>query len=237
MQKIRNMKVNLLIICFTLLLNSFAELNNENGYKKAINFYNKYTKEFIQSELYKFKYHPRTHYDLISNDSNSFRVLVYEKNELRVLNSFGFISMFNLPVDTNYLNVEALFRNKNTGYELVIEKFEHTEYLISERTIEKTIRTEIKYDIPKDIIKVNPIEYFNEFERLRKKFGIINYFRAFNSKVIRLYFSSYDYLIYIPDNFQLEMEYNGYWEKKLGKGKKLDDNWYYFKSDKPLDVG
>lgn len=232
------MKVNLLIIiCFTLLLNSCAEQKNDNGFEKAKNFFNKYTKEFVQSELYKFTYHPRTQYDLISNDSNSFRVLVYEKNELRVINSFGFISMFNLPVDTNYLDVEALFRNENSGYELVIEKFGRAEYTISERTIEKITRTEIEYYFPKEIIENNPIEYFKELEEIRNKFGIINYFRVFNSKVYRLYFSSYDYLVYIPDNFQSEKEYKDYWEKELKKGKKLDDNWYYYKSDEPLDVG
>ena len=232
------MKVNLLIVfCFTLLLNSCSEQNNESGYEKSLNFFNKYTKEFVQSELYKFKYHPRTQYDLISNDSYSFRVLVHENNELRIINSFGFIKMFNIPVDTNYLNVEALFRNENSGYELVIEKFGRTKYTIPEKTIEKTTRTEIEYNFPKEIIENNPIDYFNKLEKLRNKFGIVNYFRAFNSKVIRLYFSAKDYLIYIPDNFHLEKEYKDYWENELKSGKKLNENWYYFRSEQSFDVG
>ena len=232
------MKLKLLIlICFVLLINSCTETDTEIGYKKALNFYEKHTKEFFDSELNKFRYHPRTQYDLIVNDSNSYRVLVKENKELFVINPYGFIKMFNLPVDSNYMHDKAFLNYENSEFIFEIENYEWIDYSVSDKTIEKTIITNIKYVFPKETIKNNPIKYFDNLEKLRNKFGIVNYYRTFDSKVIWIYFSSFDYLIFIPDNFQFEKEYKDYWEKELKNGKKFDDNWYYFKSEEPLDVG
>ena len=202
------MKLKLLIlICFVLLLNSCTETDIETGYKKALNFYEKHTKEFFDSELNKFRYHPRTQYDLIVNDSNSYRVLVKENKELLVINPYGFIKMFNLPVDSNYIYDKAFFNYENSEFIFEIENYEWIGYSVSEKSIEKTIRTNIKYVFPNEIVENNPIDYFIKLEKLRRRFGIVSYHRAFDSKIIWFYFSPYDYLIYIPSDFQFGKHY------------------------------
>ncbi len=227
-----------IITGLVIFLNSCVETDRETGYEKALEFYEKHTQEFFDSELSKFKYHPRTQYDLILNDSNLiYRVLVRENRELYVINPSGFINMFNLPVDTNYFHDKAFFRFENSEFIFEIENYECKNYSVSETVVEKTVRNNIKYVFPKETVENNPIEYFDKLEKLRNNFGIINYFRIFDSSVVWLYFSPYDYLIFIPDNFQFKEKYRDYWEKELKNGKKLDNNWYYFKSEEPLDVG
>lgn len=221
-----------------LLLNSCSKHESVDGYKKALYFHENYTTEFFESDLNNYQYHPRTQYDFLAvEEENSYRVLVRGNSNLLVISAYNFAERFNLPLDTNIVNGSATLNYENSEFTLEINNYDGMNYLISGNPIEKTIETNIRYVFPEEVIKNNPIAYFNSLEKLRNKFGIINYHRDSNGEVLWIYFTSFDYLIFIPDNFKFGANYKDHWKEKLKNGLKLDQNWYYFKNDKPLDVG
>ena len=174
------MRIKLLIlICFILIFNSCTQTDSEDGYLKAINFHEKYSKEFFESDLLKFNYEPRTQYDLVVNDStferDFFRLIIKDNEELYVINPHNFIKMFNLPVDSNYFYDDASVKYENTEFVIEIDDFESKHYQYSDSTIKKTNRSNVKYIIPTAIIENNPIEYFIHLDKLRMKFGIFSY--------------------------------------------------------------
>jgi len=137
-----------------LLLQSCSWNHKDIGFEKALNFYNTHSTEFLNSELYKFSYHPRTQYDFITQDSTSFRILIRDRKELLILNSLGFIKMFNLPVDTFYKDDRTIFSSDNFAFRMNIECFNYKKYSDSNGTINKEIRTNIKYTNVSHIKKV-----------------------------------------------------------------------------------
>ncbi|MBI9038476.1 MAG: hypothetical protein JEY97_10115 [Bacteroidales bacterium] len=224
----------ILIILIEILIYSCVEIDDNRGYEKVLKFHEKYSDEFLNSELNKFNFHIRTMYDYKVHDSISFRVLMRENVELLIINPYGFIETFNLPVDTNYIYDRAFFKKEDSLYLFRIENYNLKRYNVSKESVEKKIRTKIEYKFPIESIKNNPIEYFSELDTLRKKFGIFK-FKESSNKVLTIYFSRFDYLMYIPKNIQFEENNKDYWDKKLRAGKRLDDNWYYYKSKKPLE--
>ena len=234
------MKRNLIkLFAILLLFQSYSCKDNENGYEKALNFHENHLTEFFNSEFYKFRYHPRTHYHLINEDSISswFGVIIRGNKELLIINSSGFIKMFDFPIDTfenDYITILSL---ENSQFIMHIECIGYEDYLHSGDTINKKTTTNIKYTFPIESVTINPVDYFAEIEKQRIKFGIINYSRHDMSKYFNLYFSKHHYLTYIPSDSVLNEEQQKNREERLKSGIKLDDNWYYFKSEEALDVG
>jgi len=77
----------ILILFLIIFFTSIASEKGKNGYEKAMIFYEKYALDFIKSDLIKFNYHPRTQYDF-QNDSNSYRVLVSDKDNPNYSHSY-----------------------------------------------------------------------------------------------------------------------------------------------------
>ena len=225
-----------LIKLFTILLlfQSCSDKDKESGYEKALNFHENHLTEFFNSEFYKFRYHPRTHYHLIKEDSTScwFGVLTVGENEIRIINLSGFNKMFDLPLYNFYDEKWTILSFDNSEFTMDIECIHY-----EDNTIKRKSTANIKYTFPIESVKINPVEYFAKIEKQRNKFGIINYTRQDRSKYFNLYFSRYDYLTYIPSDSLLNEEQIKNREERLKRGIKLDDNWYYFKSEEALDVG
>jgi len=215
---------------------SFPSDKNVKGFVLAMKFYNNYATDFLNSDLIKFNYHPRTQYDFLT-DSNSYRVLVKDENNISIIGFIEFAKSFNLPLDTIVDYYWASLKCVNSLYILELGNNKFTDYQYLQEKIKKSIKTETKYEFTENVIDDNPLKFFNNLEKLRIKYGIINIKNIKAVGVVEIYFSSTDYLIYFPSDLIIDIKYQEYWDKKKKEGKKLDDNWYYYESDKPLDVG
>ena len=84
----------------------------------------------------------------------------------------------------------------------------------------------------------DPIQYFGKLRQMIYEYGIVTYDQTRLGGIIRVHLTAYDYLIYFPTDYKIEeQKFNDHWRDKQKNGKKLDKNWYYYKSEKPLDFG
>lgn len=214
----------LLAYIILILLNSCGANQREDidGWQLASDFHTKYANEFIQNdELIKYSYNPRSHFYLNTFDEGpSFRALIHDTTKLRVVifeNQGRFIEEFGFDLDTFPTFDRATVWTENGELKIQVDGHLNLNVL----NIEK-----------------NPLEQFNQFKKLLTKYGIVTYGELRIGRIIRIYFTAYDYLLYFPTNYKIDQsQFEEYWRNKKKQGKQLDQNWYYYQSDKPLDFG
>ncbi len=210
-------------IASILLLTMFScNLKREDGWQLATEFYEQYSHEFIKNgELLKYSYDPRTQfYYLTKNESKSFRCIARDSVELLIINLGGvhlFQHEFGIELDTAIEFSRAFLRNEKESLLL-------------------TLNDSIQINLFAS--KTNPVAYFNELKNLIEKYGIVTYGEIRLGGIIEVYLTAYDYLLYFPTDFKIEEEhFYQHWMNKRKNGRKLDENWYYYQSEKPLDFG
>ncbi len=195
---------------------------DQDGWKLATEFHANCATEFIQNdELQKYSYNPRSQFYYLSDDeSRTFRCLNRDSVELLIIN-FGsfdvFQREFKIKLDTIIDFERAKLVKELTDFRLVMND---------------TVSVKIK-SIGKD-----PVLYFSQLRKTIREYGIITYGQIRLGGIIKVYLTAYDYLIYFPTGYKIEEQhFEEYWQNKKKSGKKLDNNWYYYKSKKPLNFG
>jgi hypothetical protein len=211
----------LITFIFIILLTSCGT-TQQDGWQLASEFHEKYANEFIQNEeLLKYSYNPRVHfYFNTHNDRPTFRALIHDTTQLRVIifqNQDRFLKEFGIELDTFLTFSRATIYNENEELKLQANDSLNPEILKFDR---------------------NPLEHFNQLKNLVNKYGIVTYGELPIGGIIKVYLTAYDYLIYFPTNYQIDKpQFEEHWRTKEKQGKRLDNNWVYYRSDKPLDFG
>ena len=123
------------------------------------------------------------------------------------------------------------------NYILELELYIHSNKVINSDTIKSDIKTIGDFKIPKNLMS-DPIQYFSQLDKERENYGIVDFSRLRIGEIIEINFSATDYLLYFPPGSKIEeKQFRDYWNKKMKEGKKLDDNWYYYTRERPLDNG
>ncbi len=209
------------LLPLTILLNSCGT-TQQDGWKLASEFHENYANEFIHNEeLLKYIYNPRAHFYFNTHDeAPTFRALIHDTTELRVIifeNQDRFIQEFKLELDTFPSFGEATVRRENGELKLVVDDSLEIEILNFEK---------------------DPLTHFKKLRKLINKYGIVTYGKLRIGGIIEVYITANDYLLYFPANYKIEEpQFDERWRKKQKKGKQLDQNWFYYHSDKPLDFG
>ena len=207
------------LICLILIS---CNSHQSDGLQLATEFHTNYADEFIQNkELQKYSYNPRAQFYYLSDDeSQTFRCLSSDSTELTIINFGGFDIFqreFELETDTLIPFKRAELVKEQTNFKLMV----NDSLLIEIRSIGQ-----------------DPIHYFRQLRQLIDEYGIVAYGQIRLGRIIRVYLSAYDYLLYFPTGYKIgEKQFEEYWRNKQKTGKQLDENWYYYKSEKPLDFG
>ncbi|NMM47633.1 hypothetical protein [Marinigracilibium pacificum] len=214
--------MRLLITSILLITLTSCGTTQRDGWQLASEFHTNYANEFIQNtELLKYSYNPRAHfYFNTRNEEPTFRALIHDTTKLRVIifaNQERFLQEFGLEIDSIPTFGRATIWNENEGLKLQAD--------------DSLMFEIIRYD-------KNPLEQFNYLKNLVNKYGIVTYGELRIGGIIEVYLTTYDYLIYYPTNYKIsEPQFEEHWRNKQKNGRKLDKNWYYYKSEKPLDLG
>lgn len=207
---------------FFVVLNSCGTTQRD-GWQLASEFHANYAIEFIQnSDLLKYSYNPRSQfYFNPAIDSQTFRCWYFDSTELRILiydNFSLFNSEFGLELDSSFSFNRAT----------LIKKQDQLFLTINDETTKVAVRS----------VSKNPIDYFKSLKEDINKYGIVTYSELRIGGIIRVYLTAYDYLLYFPTNFQIdEPQFRERWSNKRKQGRKLDENWFYYRANKPLDFG
>jgi len=237
--QMRQLTIILLISCG---LSSCDKTPDNFGRLQSMTFFKTHTDNFLKSELLKYDYNPRTQYSLSVNDTLVYRaILQQEDNELVGVfydSSFAlFAGQFKIPIDTNSTWDRLYLQTNSTHYKLELELFTHPSKIINSDTVNGDIKTTGNYSIPKSLMS-DPIQYFNDLDKERVKYGIMDFRKLRIGGIIEVNFSPTDYLLYFPTNSKIEEKrFQDFWDKKIKEGEKLDDNWYYYKRERPMDNG
>jgi len=211
----------LLTTIILFLLNSCGT-SQQDGWQLAYAFYENYADEFIQNEeLIKYSYNPRSHFYFNTlNDAPTFRGIIHDTTQLRIIifeNSDRFLEEFGIELDTTTSFGRATVRKVNGELKLLADDNLNIEILK---------------------IKTDPLLYFIQLKKLVDKYGIVTYSELRICGIIEVYLSAFDYLLYFPTNYKInEPQFEELWRNKQKQGKQIDQNWYYYKSDEPLDFG
>jgi hypothetical protein len=188
----------------------------------ASEFHSNYANEFIQNtELLKYSYNPRAHFYFNTfNEDPTFRALIHDTTELRVIifkNQNRFLEEFGIELDTFPTFGRATIWTEDGELKLQANDSQTVEI--------------IRYD-------KNPLQHFKQLKKLVNKYGIVTYGELLIGGIVRVYLTAYDYLLYFPTNYNIdEQQFEEHWRNKQKQGKQLDENWFYYKSDEPLDFG
>jgi len=233
-----------LIIIFLIScgLSSCDKTPDNFGYEQSMTFFKLHADNFLKSELLKYDYNPRTQYSLSINDTLVYRaILRQEDNEF--VGVFGdngavvFARQFKIPIDTNSTWDRLYLKTDSTHYTLELELYSHPNIVINSDTVKADIKTTGNYSIPVNLMD-DPFKYFSTLDNERKNYGIMDFRKLRIGRIIEVNFSVTDYLLYFPTDGKIEeKQFQEHWDKKIKEGKKLDDNWYYYKRERPLDNG
>ena len=238
----RQMRQLIIILIISCGLSSCDRTPDNFGKVQSITFFKEYKDKFLKSELLKYDYNPRTQYSLSINDTLVYRALLRkEDNQLVGVfgdNGFGvFARQFKIPIDTNSTWDRLYFEINSTQYKLELELFAHPSKIVNSDTVKADIKTTGNYSIPKALMN-DPIQYFKNLDKEREKYGIMDYRKLRIGGIIEVNFSPTDYLLYFPADSKIEeKQLQDFWDNKIKEGEKLDDNWYYYKRERPLDNG
>jgi hypothetical protein len=205
-------------------------------------FFKEHTDSFLKSELLKYDYNPRSQFSLSTNDTLVYRALLRQEYH-EFVGIFGdkgfgvFAREFKIPIDTNTEWERLDLKADSTQYTLELELYSHSNKVINSDTIKADIKTNGSYSIPRNLMN-DPFRYFSGLDKERKNYGIMDFRKLRIGGIIEVNFSPTDYLLYLPSDTKIEEKrFQDFWEKKLREGKKLNENWYYYKRERPLDNG
>lgn len=236
------MRQLIIILIISCGLGSCDKTPDNFGYEQSMKFFKEHTDSFLRSELLKYDYNPRSQYSLSTNDTLVYRALLRrEDNEfVGIFWGKGFVvfaRQFKIPIDTDTAWDRLDLKNDSTQYTLELELYTHPNKVINSDTIKADIRTIGNYSIPRSLMS-DPFQYFSRLDKERKNYGIMDFRKLRIGGIIEVNFSPTDYLLYFPSDTKIEEKrFQDFWDKKLGEGKKLNDNWYYYKRERPLDNG
>jgi len=195
-----------------------------DGWKIANEFHSKHANEFIENnELLRYSYSPRMQFDLQSESDTVIRAHILKDNTMLLLNlNLGteyFLSEFGIELDSSF---------SMRSITITITKT-------------KGLLTFVANDsVPIKVLsyKIDPLEYFTNLKADIEKYKIVTYHKLRIGEIVEVYLTGTSYLLYFPEDLNIkEPHFEDYWIKKKARGKKLDKNWYYYESDKPLDFG
>lgn len=214
--------MRLLIISIFLIFLSSCGTTKRDGWQLASEFHTDYANEFILcTELLKYSYNPRSHFYFNTyNEDPTFRAMIHDTTQLRVIifeNQNRFQEEFGLELDTFPTFGRATFWTENGELKLQVNDSQIIEIIRYEK---------------------NPLEHFKQFKKLVKKYGIVTYGELRIGGIVSVHLTAYDYLLYFPTNYNIdEPQFEELWRNKQKQGKQLDENWFYYKSDEPLEFG
>lgn len=213
------------------------------GYNNSLKFVETFADRFLESELFKYDYDVRTQYALSVSDTLKYRAFVkQESSELTAMfyddNGFElFRIQFHIQLEMGSKWEELRLTREGRGFNLEVERYESLKAIVNMDTASGTVKTVGKYMIPEGLMS-DPIAYFQTIDKERERYGIVNLRKLRIGGIVELYFSATDYLLYFPNKMVIEeKQFQDYWNKKIKEGKQLNRNWYYYKSERPLDNG
>ena len=181
----------------------------EYSQEKADQFLEMYSAEFLQdSELLRYNYNPRAHFTHGQNDSNIYRIIVRD-NEIRLI------------CFSDSCELTESFNDKPL-------KVSKGKYFLKQ----DSIFTEHSYDsttIKIHDFKQNPEEYFNGLKKQLEKYGVFGYSKSTDKSFVKIYLSVQYYLI---NSKNVENDIN---EDEIIKS--YENNWYFVKMKRQMDLG
>ncbi len=201
---------NLLIIYCLLSLVSCNHFGNQNE-RHSIDFYNNYKNEFLQSDLLKYGYDPRTGFAFKEYDSiGSYKVLIRKDSSLLI-----------------YYGYDALCENLNFN----IESYEKSSVILKMENLNGS-KGEVTYTITNQASNNSSlqevVDYFLSLSRLINKYKIIAIQNHPIVNIKKIIFSESDYLIYKPDSLIFQSDDRDFMAYLFDNGKNLDNNWVHF---------
>lgn len=198
------------LIIVTLLISCNQEKRLlEYSQEKADQFVEKYADEFLKdTELLRYSYHPRAQFTFGQDSSNSYRIFPSD-------NEIGLICFSDSCELTESFNNTPLKLSKGR-YSLK----------------QDSIFTELSYDSTTFQIhhfKRNPEDYFNGLKKRLEKYGVFAYSESKDKSFVKVYLSVQYYLVYSKDV-----------ENVINKDeilKSYNDNWYFVKLKRQMDLG
>lgn len=236
------MRQGIILLIISCGLSSCDKTPDNFGYEQAMTFFNLHADNFLKSELLKYDYNLRTQYSLSVDDALVYRAILRPENN-EFVGVFGkngsevFARQFKIPIDTNSAWSRLYLKTDSKHYILELELYSHTNKVVNSDTIKVDIKTTGNYSIPVNLMD-DPFKYFSIIDNERKNYGIVDFRKLRIGGIIEVNFSITDYLLYFPSDGKIEgKQFQDYWNKKIKEGKKLDNNWYYYKRERPLDNG
>ncbi|HQQ98541.1 MAG TPA: hypothetical protein PLX35_14820 [Cyclobacteriaceae bacterium] len=234
------MKQQIFFLAIICTLGGCDKTPDTAGYYRAVTFVNVHAASFLKSELLKYDYGLRQQYIRSTGDTAVYRAL-FRADDNRLLVLFGkpgwqaFAAQFRIPLDTNAGWTRLVLHLDSTNFRFDLEIHTYPDSVINADTIKVSLYTSGDYSVPVNLME-DPIAYLSRLDEERRKYGVGTYNKLRTGGIMELNFSPTDYLLYFPTDFRIgEQQFQDSWNKKLKSGKKLHDNWYYYKRDKPLD--
>jgi hypothetical protein len=205
------MKIPITYLIFVTLLISCNQEKRllEYSQEKADQFVEMYADEFLKdTELLRYSYHPRAQFTFGQDSSNSYRIFPSD-------NEIGLICF------SDSCQLSEPFNNTP----LKLSKGRYT-------LKQDTIFTELSND--STIFKIhdfkrNPEDYFNGLKKRLKKYGIFAYSESKEKSFVKVYLSVQYYLIHSKN---VKNDIN---QDEILKS--YNDNWYFVKMKRQMDLG
>jgi len=203
------MKFSYLIITIFLISCNQEKRHLDFAQKQADNFIENFTAEFLSDrELLKYSYHPRAQFTFEHDSTNRYSVFPRE-NEIRLI---CFSDSCEL---SESFNKSPLILPKGT-------------YTLKQ----DSIFIELSYNsstVEIHSFEYNPEAYYNGLKTRIKKYGVFAFYESTDKSFVKVYFSVQYYLIHSQEV-----------QKYINNDeiiKTYDDNWYFVKKERPMDLG
>lgn len=215
----RHVEMRNLTIIFVIIICLSSCHNRQDSVRLSDRFYKEYRLEYLKSDLTKYCYNPRSGFTKQNDSICNFRVLIFQESAIRVLGTGQFNKEFNMSIDTAFWT------------DVVISKLPNNDLALS--SANKEIKT--KQTIKKYGFNLNPVDYFLNLKKKIDTYNVIAIEKHPSVNTIELIFSDHDYLIYKPDSLVFKTEDTEFMKYLFKDGKKLDNNWYQFNTEKNID--
>jgi hypothetical protein len=177
--------------------------------EKADQFVQMYAADFLlDEELLRYNYHPRAQFHYELDSTNSYNVFP-EESEIRLI-CFSDSCELSEPFNKSPLTLQ-----KGT---YVLKR----DSIISKENYDSATRKFHSF-------KINPEDYFSILKKRMEKYGVFAYYRSTDHSSVKVYVSVQYYLIYSKE---VQKDINN--DKIL---KSYNNNWYFVKMERQMDLG